>query len=179
MMNLRMLFIVMLLAVSLGSSLSPRPLSAHTIQDEALPDIGVDEKLGAQLPLDLTFTDQKGKEVRLKDYFTGRPVILTLNYYSCPTLCPLIFRNLSHTISSIKGLSPAKDYPIVTVSIDPDETVERALALACGIAFLSACYLSLVRMKRSDIAFSASILYLMLLFAAIVADICFIQGQLS
>jgi len=53
-----------------------------------------------------------------------------------------------------------------------------AWALACGIAFLSACYLFLVRRNRSDLAFSASILYLMLLFAAIVADICYIQGQM-
>jgi protoheme IX farnesyltransferase len=53
-----------------------------------------------------------------------------------------------------------------------------AFALACGIAFLSACYIFLVRRKRSDIVFSASILYLLLLFAAIVTDICYIQGQM-
>jgi heme o synthase len=53
-----------------------------------------------------------------------------------------------------------------------------AFALACGTAFLSACYLFLARRKRSDIVFSTSILYLLLLFSAIVADICFIQGRL-
>jgi protein SCO1/2 len=126
----RLLITLLLLAVSLGWLFSAAPSSAHTQQDESLPDIGVDEKLGAQLPLDLTFTDQDGKTVRLGDYFAGRPVILSLNYYSCPTLCPLVFRNLSRTISSIKGLSPAKDYSIVTVSIDPEETVERARAKA-------------------------------------------------
>jgi protein SCO1/2 len=106
----------------------PTPLQAHTLQDEALPNIGVDEKLGAQVPVDLLFTDQDGRQVRLGDYFSGGPVILTLNYYSCPTLCPLVFRNLSNTIAAVKGISPAKDYRIVTLSIDPEETVERAHA---------------------------------------------------
>ena len=72
----RLLFTILLLAVSLGWLFSVAPSSAHTEQDESLPDIGVDEKLGAQLPLDLTFTNQDGKTVRLGDYFAGRPVIL-------------------------------------------------------------------------------------------------------
>jgi protein SCO1 len=122
----RLLLSLLLLAVALGWVFSALPSRAHSEQDLSLPDIGVDEKLGAKLPLDLTFIDQDGKTVRLKDYFVGQPVILTLNYYSCPTLCPLDFRNLSHTISSIKGLSPGKDYSILTVSIDPEETVARA-----------------------------------------------------
>ena len=120
---------VLLLALFLFvAPLLPGPLSAHTLQDEALPNIGVDEKLGAQVPLDLLFTDQDGRQVRLGDYFSGGPVILTLNYYSCPTLCPLVFRNLSNTITAVKALSLAKDYRIVTLSIDPEETVERARA---------------------------------------------------
>jgi heme o synthase len=53
-----------------------------------------------------------------------------------------------------------------------------AFALACGSAFLSACYLFLARRKRSDIVFGTSILYLMFLFAAIVVDICLVQGHL-
>ncbi len=104
--------------------------TAHTLRDETLPNIGVDEKLNTDVPLDLSFTDQNGQLVRLRDYFTGGPVILTLNYYSCPTLCPIIFRNLSNTVIAIKGLSLAKDYRIVTVSIDPDETIARATAKA-------------------------------------------------
>jgi len=82
-------FTVLFLAISLGWVLSASPSRAHTLQDETLATIVVDEKLGgSQVPLDLTFTDQDGRQVRLKDYFTGGPVILTLNYYSCPTLWP-------------------------------------------------------------------------------------------
>ena len=116
----------LLLAVLVGWLLPTGHSMAHTLKDEALPNVGVDERLGAQIPLDLTFTDQDGKGVRLGDYLTGGPVILTLNYYSCPMLCPVMFRNLASEMSAIKGLSPEKDYRIVTVSIDPDETIARA-----------------------------------------------------
>lgn len=113
-----------------ASALLPCRSAAHSLPDETLPDIGVNEKLNAEVPLDLSFTDQNGRPVRLREYFTGGPVILTLNYYSCPTLCPIVFRNLSNTVGAIKGLSLAKDYRIVTVSIDPDETTTRAAAKA-------------------------------------------------
>ncbi|HTP64968.1 MAG TPA: SCO family protein [Geobacteraceae bacterium] len=112
------------------ATLLPSRLAAHTIRDEALPNVGVDEKLGSRVPSDLIFTDQDGRQVRLGDYLTGGPVVLTLNYFSCPTLCPLVFRNLANTTASIKGLSPDRDYRIVTVSIDPEETRERARAKA-------------------------------------------------
>lgn len=99
---------------------------AHTAEDQLLPDVGVDERPGAQLPLDLRFTDQAGKRVRLGDYFSGGPVVLTLNYYACPMLCPVTFKNLSDTVNGIKGLSLARDFRIVTVSINPEETTTAA-----------------------------------------------------
>lgn len=123
----RLLITVPFLALFLCSTaLFPLSLTAHTLGDESLPNVGVEEKLGTQVPLDLSFTDQDGRRVRLGDYFTGGPVVLTLNYYSCPMLCPVMFRNLASEMSAIKGLSPEKDYRIVTVSIDPDETIARA-----------------------------------------------------
>ena len=93
--------------------------------DEILKRIGVDEKLGAMVPLDLQLTDQEGAIVKLGDFFSGEPVILTLNYYECPMLCPLIFRNLVNTMAGIRGLSLNKDFRIVTVSFNPDETPAR------------------------------------------------------
>lgn len=105
---------------------SPVASFAHTLRDEALPNVGVDERPGIAVPLDLVFTNQDGKQVRLGDYFSGGPVVITLNYYSCPTLCPLIFKNLAATIKAVEGLSLGKDYRIVTVSIDPEETLARA-----------------------------------------------------
>ena len=83
----------------------------------------MDEKLGARLPLELSFTDLAGRPVTLGKYFTGEPVILTLNYYSCPMFCPLTFRNLTETIRQVQGLTLSRDFRVITVSIDPDESL--------------------------------------------------------
>jgi protein SCO1/2 len=108
----------------------PPGLKAQTQEEEILRKIGVEEKLDAVVPLDLTFTNQEGRQVRLKDYFTGQPVILTLNYYECPMLCPLVFRSLVDTMGKIQGLSLNRDFRIVTVSFNPDETPARTKAKA-------------------------------------------------
>jgi len=104
----------------------PAPARAHTAEDEVLQGMGVDERPGSRIPPDLSFIDQEGRRVRIGDYLNHGPVILTLNYYTCPMLCPLIFSNLVRTMAGIQGLSLEKDFRIVTVSIDPGETVERA-----------------------------------------------------
>ena len=99
-------------------------------QDAVLQEVGVDEKLGAAIPRDLPFTDASGKPVRLADYLGDGPILLTLNYYTCPMLCPLTFRSLAATMAQVKGISLARDYRIVTVSIDPDEIPEIVRAKA-------------------------------------------------
>jgi len=110
--------------------LLPHAALAADPQDAILKEIGVDEKPGAQVPLDLPFTDASGKAVRLGDYLRDGPVILTLNYYTCPMLCPLTFRGLAATMEEVKDLSPSKDYRVVTVSIDPAEIPEIVRAKA-------------------------------------------------
>lgn len=94
--------------------------------DEILKEIGVDERLGAQVPLDTPLTNQDGRRVKLSGYFTGGPVILSLNFYECPMLCPLTFSNLSWTMSEMGGLRLGKDFRVVTVSFNPAETIEMA-----------------------------------------------------
>ena len=110
-----------------------RSLEAHPVhdpQDDIIESIGVDEKLSGAIPLDALFRDEKGDEVRLGDYFAGGPVLLTLNYYTCPMLCPLTLRTLLGTVEEVKGVTLARDFRIVTVSIDPGDSVEMARARA-------------------------------------------------
>ncbi|MGE5246780.1 MAG: SCO family protein [Verrucomicrobiota bacterium] len=111
-------------------ALSRTVAHAEDPQDKVLRAVGVDERLGSRVPLDLPFAEASGKKVRLGDYFHGGPVILTLNYYTCPMLCPLTFRSLAATMSNLKGLSLSKDYRVVTVSINPEEFPEIARAKA-------------------------------------------------
>lgn len=98
----------------------------HDPQDEIMEQIGVDEKLGRQIPLDIEFTDQDGKAVKIKEYFSGEPVILTLNFYECPMLCPMTFKNLVDTMQDMETLSLEKDFRIVTISFNENDTIETA-----------------------------------------------------
>ncbi|UCD47248.1 MAG: SCO family protein [Deltaproteobacteria bacterium] len=111
----------------------PRPVEGHAVndpQDEILRSVGVDEKLGGAIPRDALFRNQKGDEVRLGDYLAGGPVLLTLNYYTCPMLCPLTLRSLLDTMDRMKGIALDRDFRVVTVSINPEDgpAVARARA---------------------------------------------------
>jgi protein SCO1/2 len=91
-----------------------------------LRKVGIDQKLGAPVPLDLPFDDESGQPVVLRRYF-GKPVVLALVYYQCPSLCNLV---LSGVLRSVKNLAmtAGDEYEIVAVSFDPRETPEMAAA---------------------------------------------------
>ena len=89
-------------------------------------EIAVDEMLGGYVDMDLDFVDHEGNEVKLGDYFDGeRPVLITLNYYRCPTLCNLQLNGLTRALKEFEW-APGEQYRIVTLSIDPREDTEIA-----------------------------------------------------
>ena len=92
-----------------------------------LRDVGIDQKLDAQVPLDLAFRDETGRAVRLGDYFGKRPVVLSLVYYDCPMLCTLVLNGMVRGLRAIP-FEPGKDFEAVTVSFDPHETPALAAA---------------------------------------------------
>ena len=91
----------------------------------ALRDVGIDQKLNEQVPLDLTFRDDSGKTVKLADYFGKRPVILTPVYYGCPMLCSLTLNGLVFAMKKLP-FSAGQEFDVVTVSFDPHETAALA-----------------------------------------------------
>ncbi|MER3445303.1 MAG: SCO family protein [Candidatus Dadabacteria bacterium] len=101
---------------------------AYAITSAAdVKDIGVDEKLGSYIPLDLTFRDEHGNPVKLNGFFhDGKPVILTLNYYECPLLCTYVLNGILDVVNKLDSLSLGRDFRIVTVSFNPSETPELA-----------------------------------------------------
>jgi len=91
-----------------------------------LEQVGITEHLDVPLPLDLSFRDSQGQEVTLAKYFDGEhPVVLTLNYSSCPMLCSLQLTGLFDGLKKLKW-DLGRQYRMITVSIDPKETPERA-----------------------------------------------------
>lgn len=91
----------------------------------ALKEAKIEQKLGEQIPLDLTFQDETGRSVQLAQYFKQRPVILTLVYYDCPMLCNQVLNALTGTLKAVP-FTVGRDFDIVTVSFDPREKPELA-----------------------------------------------------
>ncbi len=92
-----------------------------------LKKVDFEQRLDAQVPLDLPFKDEQGRPVQLATLFHGRPVILTLVYYDCPMLCTQV---LTDEVSALRLLSlePGKDFDLITVSFNPRNTPADAAA---------------------------------------------------
>ncbi len=86
---------------------------------KSLEDVGIEQRLDAQIPLNLAFRDSTGRDVRLGDYFNGeKPIIVTLNYFTCPMLCELQYQDLVGTLKDMKA-KVGEDFEILTISFDP------------------------------------------------------------
>jgi protein SCO1/2 len=90
------------------------------VRPALLRDVGLDQRLGDSIPLDLTFRDEHGRPVALRQFFGQKPVILTLVYYQCPMLCTEVLNGLLRSSKELP-LEIGRDFSIVTVSIDPNE----------------------------------------------------------
>jgi protein SCO1/2 len=92
-----------------------------------LKDVGIDQELNHQVPLDLVFHDETGKTVRLGDYFGSKPVILSLIYFNCPQLCPMVENGLLESLKQVK-FDLGDQYNVLTVSFDPNDSPAQAYA---------------------------------------------------
>ncbi len=106
----------------------PLVLSPARAQGPSAPpaaQVGVDEKLGAGVPKDLTFKDEEGKDVKLGSLL-GKPTVLTLNYYRCAGICTPQLNGFVDVLQKVKPL-PGQDFQVITVSFDPRDTPDIAV----------------------------------------------------
>jgi protein SCO1/2 len=108
-----------------GVQPSAAPPSGQT--PSVLGKVAFEQRLNAQLPLDLPFRDERGTVVKLGDYFGAKPVVLALVYYECPMLCTQVLNGLESALRVLTE-SVGDDFDVVTVSFDPRETPVLALA---------------------------------------------------
>jgi protein SCO1/2 len=98
---------------------------------------GVEEHVGARLPLDTPFTSSHEQKLMLGDVVgRGKPVLLVMAYSRCSMLCSLVLRAAADAVPEL-GLAAGKDFSLVTISIDPRETpyeAGRTQELALGRA---------------------------------------------
>lgn len=90
-------------------------------------DVGLDQKLNAQVPPDVSFRDETGKAVTLGDYFGKMPVILIMPFYKCKGSCTLEMDGLVKSLVKV-NFNPGEQFRILTVSINPNEGPELAAA---------------------------------------------------
>ncbi len=92
----------------------------------ALQNVGFEPPLNGPIPLDLSFRDETGRNVQLREYFgQQKPVVLAFVYYGCPMLCDQVEQGV---VGSLRMLSfnPGRDYEVVFISFDPRETPDMA-----------------------------------------------------
>lgn len=98
-----------------------------------LEHVGVTEHLDGPLPLDTPFRDHTGKPVKLGDYFDHkRPVVLIFSYHSCPVLCGMVLNNAAAGLKDVSW-TVGKEFDVVDISIDPDESLEKTAAKRISI----------------------------------------------
>ncbi|KAB8030997.1 SCO family protein [Fluviispira multicolorata] len=123
--------------VSTGSGI---PLSKVP---EVMQGVTITEKLGSSIDLNNTFTDSNGKVTKISEMLSdGKPLILTLNYYRCTSLCSLQLVNFANSLKDM-GWKIGKDFKIATVSFDPSDVPKIAKEQQNH-------YLSLTEQKNAD-----------------------------
>ena len=114
--------ICLTLLASIGNAQMMDPGKAAA---RAFTEVGIDQRLNEQLPLDLEFRDESGRPVKLGKYFHKKPVVISLVYYQCPMLCTQVLNGMVQTFRTLK-FTAGTEFEVVTVSIDHRETPEMA-----------------------------------------------------
>lgn len=87
--------------------------------------IGMYEKQGTKIPLNLEFINEYNKKATLKDTVDNKPTIFTFNYFDCPGLCSPLLNGVTDVLSKL-DLNPYLDYRVITISIEPNDTPKKA-----------------------------------------------------
>jgi protein SCO1/2 len=103
-----------------AQGLAPEPGDPAGAKPGLLSKVAIDQHIGQQIPLDLTFTDESGQRVQLGQYFGKRPVILALVYYECPMLCTQVLNGLVTAIG-VLNFEVGREFDVVAVSFNPKE----------------------------------------------------------
>lgn len=111
------------LAFALFFSLPVLSVSGY---EENQTRVGIDEKLGQNVPMNLAFRDENGNPITLAEVSNGKPLILDLAYFTCPGICDQVLVGLSDVIDRVDA-KPGKDFNVVTVSFDPSDTPQKAM----------------------------------------------------
>ncbi len=122
------LSIVLLAATAWGQAMTKGIMSPPSnVRPPYLQNVGIEQHLDAQVPPDLAFVDDTGRNVKLGDYFGKKPLILNLVYYNCTMLCGEALAGLTGAMKMVK-FDVGNEFDVITVSFNPQETPDIAAA---------------------------------------------------
>jgi protein SCO1 len=121
----------LLMALALG--LAPGPARAETAAPAPVQAMSVEERIGAQLPLATQFTSSQGQQISLGTVLgAGKPALLVLAYSRCSMLCGLVLHGVAEMLRGFEW-TPGEQFSVVTISIDPEETVNEAARMQSAL----------------------------------------------
>jgi protein SCO1/2 len=102
-------------------------LPREALAGDDLSELAFQPHPGAHLPLGLALVDEQGRTAPLGHFFTGKPVLLVLQYLRCTSLCGLTLEKLVAALDGLP-LRARRDFEVVAISIDPRDTPADAAA---------------------------------------------------
>jgi len=98
---------------------------ARTAVSGGLPTlkVGINEKLGAQVPANIAFVDERGDTVKIGD-LVDRPTLVSLVYYTCPSVCRPLLEEVTTMLGKLEkiDMQPNRDYRMITISFDETDS---------------------------------------------------------
>jgi protein SCO1/2 len=89
--------------------------------------VGIEEKLGKRIPLDLVFMDENGNPTTLGQVVDGKPLIIDMAYFNCPGICDNVLASLADVLDAVDA-TPGSDFKVATISFDPSDNPRTASA---------------------------------------------------
>jgi protein SCO1/2 len=124
----QLLSLALLATAAWGQAMSQGIMSPPaSVRPPYLENVGIEQHLDLQVSPELSFVDDTGRTVKLGDYFGNKPLILNLVYYNCTMLCGEALAGLTGAMKMVK-FDAGKEFEVVTVSFNPQETPEIAAA---------------------------------------------------
>lgn len=117
----KLLIITLFLTVSC-SIFSQEMVKSNLINKDI--EIGIIEKLGDTIPMDLWFLNESSDTVTLGQLI-NKPTILFFVYFDCPNLCSPLMDGVADVVSKT-DLALGTDYQIITISFNTKDTPEKA-----------------------------------------------------
>lgn len=122
--NLYPLFLLFVLQAAFTYEGKKNYLAAETPYH--LEGTQIKENLGGTIDLSLSFKEESGQMKPLKTYFAGKPVLMTVVYYKCPSLCNFHLNGLFEGVKEM-NIKSGTDYSFLIVSMDERESPSLAL----------------------------------------------------